>query len=261
MSLCRVVFQLNVNSIDHADTPSAKSKCWFSLSLLLQCFEIVLPTCCSEVYLESSLKCQRLLLTITLRFIKVNICNGPCAMSCCHSKCWWYRSSPECSSAAPSAGKEWEEYVQIRGLVDKICKKQKGQCTCMQLSTHSHKSDYKPFRVRRSHAKIQLHLCVCVCVSRHVDGVWRQQRGLLSRLVVLGSWQRGVLWQLHSGELWGWGLRLEGHQRHQGELKGRRSSSCHNPVGSKGTSVLTAASNQHQCIWVKGTKMQNMQLW
>ncbi|CAB1331191.1 unnamed protein product [Coregonus sp. 'balchen'] len=32
----------------------------------------------------------------------------------------------ECSSAAPSPGKEWEEYVQIRGLVEKIRKKQKG---------------------------------------------------------------------------------------------------------------------------------------
>uniref|UniRef100_A0A1A8RN18 protein-histidine N-methyltransferase n=1 Tax=Nothobranchius rachovii TaxID=451742 RepID=A0A1A8RN18_9TELE len=32
----------------------------------------------------------------------------------------------KCSGAAPSAGKEWEEYVQIRGLVEKIRKKQKG---------------------------------------------------------------------------------------------------------------------------------------
>ncbi|KAJ8290276.1 hypothetical protein GJAV_G00010820 [Gymnothorax javanicus] len=32
----------------------------------------------------------------------------------------------KCSSAAPSPGKEWEEYVQIRGLVEKIRKKQKG---------------------------------------------------------------------------------------------------------------------------------------
>ncbi|XP_063040026.1 actin-histidine N-methyltransferase [Engraulis encrasicolus] len=32
----------------------------------------------------------------------------------------------KCSSAAPSAGKEWEEYVQIRALVEKIRKKQKG---------------------------------------------------------------------------------------------------------------------------------------
>uniref|UniRef100_A0A8C7LMN9 protein-histidine N-methyltransferase n=1 Tax=Oncorhynchus kisutch TaxID=8019 RepID=A0A8C7LMN9_ONCKI len=32
----------------------------------------------------------------------------------------------ECSSAAPSPGKEWEEYIQIRGLVEKIRKKQKG---------------------------------------------------------------------------------------------------------------------------------------
>uniref|UniRef100_A0A8C6NUG7 protein-histidine N-methyltransferase n=1 Tax=Nothobranchius furzeri TaxID=105023 RepID=A0A8C6NUG7_NOTFU len=32
----------------------------------------------------------------------------------------------KCSGAAPSAGREWEEYVQIRGLVEKIRKKQKG---------------------------------------------------------------------------------------------------------------------------------------
>ncbi|XP_016423039.1 histone-lysine N-methyltransferase setd3-like [Sinocyclocheilus rhinocerous] len=32
----------------------------------------------------------------------------------------------KCSSAAPSPGKEWEEYVQIRALVEKIRKKQKG---------------------------------------------------------------------------------------------------------------------------------------
>ncbi|KAM4625925.1 LOW QUALITY PROTEIN: actin-histidine N-methyltransferase [Polymixia lowei] len=32
----------------------------------------------------------------------------------------------KCSSAAPSPGKEWEEYVQIRTLVEKIRKKQKG---------------------------------------------------------------------------------------------------------------------------------------
>ncbi|XP_024256772.1 actin-histidine N-methyltransferase isoform X2 [Oncorhynchus tshawytscha] len=32
----------------------------------------------------------------------------------------------KCSCAAPSPGKEWEEYVQIRGLVEKIRKKQKG---------------------------------------------------------------------------------------------------------------------------------------
>ncbi|CAL8271461.1 unnamed protein product [Merluccius merluccius] len=31
-----------------------------------------------------------------------------------------------CSSTAPSPGKEWEEYVQIRSLVEKIRKKQKG---------------------------------------------------------------------------------------------------------------------------------------
>ncbi|KAG7266315.1 hypothetical protein CRUP_015159 [Coryphaenoides rupestris] len=32
-----------------------------------------------------------------------------------------------CSSTAPSPGKEWEDYVQIRGLVEKIRKKQKGE--------------------------------------------------------------------------------------------------------------------------------------
>ncbi|XP_046870174.1 actin-histidine N-methyltransferase [Hypomesus transpacificus] len=32
----------------------------------------------------------------------------------------------KCSSAAPAPGKEWEEYVQIRALVEKIRKKQKG---------------------------------------------------------------------------------------------------------------------------------------
>uniref|UniRef100_A0A8C2FWL6 protein-histidine N-methyltransferase n=1 Tax=Cyprinus carpio TaxID=7962 RepID=A0A8C2FWL6_CYPCA len=32
----------------------------------------------------------------------------------------------KCSSTAPSPGKEWEEYVQIRALVEKIRKKQKG---------------------------------------------------------------------------------------------------------------------------------------
>lgn len=38
-----------------------------------------------------------------------------------------FNVSQECSTAAPSAGKEWEEYVQIRGLVEKIRKKQKGE--------------------------------------------------------------------------------------------------------------------------------------
>ncbi|KAM9708583.1 actin-histidine N-methyltransferase isoform 2-T2 [Menidia menidia] len=40
----------------------------------------------------------------------------------------------KCSSAAPSAGKEWEEYVQIRGLVEKIRKKQKGLSTVFEGS-------------------------------------------------------------------------------------------------------------------------------
>lgn len=33
----------------------------------------------------------------------------------------------ECSSPTPGPGKEWEEYVQIRSLVEKIRKKQKGK--------------------------------------------------------------------------------------------------------------------------------------
>lgn len=46
-------------------------------------------------------------------------------------RCSWSSCvSPECSSAAPSAGKEWEEYIQIRGLVEKIRKKQKGEYKC-----------------------------------------------------------------------------------------------------------------------------------
>lgn len=38
---------------------------------------------------------------------------------------------PECSCAAPPAGKEWEEYIQIRDLVEKIRKKQKGEFTAV----------------------------------------------------------------------------------------------------------------------------------
>lgn len=34
---------------------------------------------------------------------------------------------PECSSGGPTAGREWEEYLQIRGLVEKIRKKQRGE--------------------------------------------------------------------------------------------------------------------------------------
>ncbi|KAF3844319.1 hypothetical protein F7725_007482 [Dissostichus mawsoni] len=40
----------------------------------------------------------------------------------------------KCSSAAPSAGKEWEEYTQIRGLVEKIRKKQKEMTTSQTVS-------------------------------------------------------------------------------------------------------------------------------
>uniref|UniRef100_A0A8C3VV90 SET domain containing 3, actin N3(tau)-histidine methyltransferase n=1 Tax=Catagonus wagneri TaxID=51154 RepID=A0A8C3VV90_9CETA len=32
----------------------------------------------------------------------------------------------KCSSPAPGPGREWEEYLQIRALVEKIRKKQKG---------------------------------------------------------------------------------------------------------------------------------------
>lgn len=40
--------------------------------------------------------------------------------------CYFYTFPLECSSAGPAAGKEWEEYLQIRGLVEKIRKKQRG---------------------------------------------------------------------------------------------------------------------------------------
>ncbi|XP_035024945.1 actin-histidine N-methyltransferase isoform X1 [Hippoglossus stenolepis] len=46
----------------------------------------------------------------------------------------------KCSSAAPSAGKEWEEYTQIRGLVEKIRKKQKGLSVVFEGS----REDYFP---------------------------------------------------------------------------------------------------------------------
>uniref|UniRef100_A0A673U9P8 SET domain containing 3, actin histidine methyltransferase n=1 Tax=Suricata suricatta TaxID=37032 RepID=A0A673U9P8_SURSU len=41
----------------------------------------------------------------------------------------------KCSSPAPSPGKEWEEYVQIRSLVEKIRKKQKGRRIIFMGST------------------------------------------------------------------------------------------------------------------------------
>ncbi|XP_074548483.1 actin-histidine N-methyltransferase isoform X2 [Halichoeres trimaculatus] len=44
----------------------------------------------------------------------------------------------KCSSSAPSAGKEWEEYVQIRGLVEKIRKKQKGLSVVFEGSRQDH---------------------------------------------------------------------------------------------------------------------------
>uniref|UniRef100_A0A8D3EDC1 protein-histidine N-methyltransferase n=1 Tax=Scophthalmus maximus TaxID=52904 RepID=A0A8D3EDC1_SCOMX len=47
----------------------------------------------------------------------------------------------KCSSAAPSAGKEWEEYIQIRGMVEKICKKQKGISVVFEGSREDHFAD------------------------------------------------------------------------------------------------------------------------
>ncbi|TSV68130.1 Histone-lysine N-methyltransferase setd3 [Bagarius yarrelli] len=46
----------------------------------------------------------------------------------------------KCSGAAPSQGKEWEEYVQIRALVEKIRKKQKGLSVVFEGS----REDYFP---------------------------------------------------------------------------------------------------------------------
>ncbi|CAL8298755.1 unnamed protein product [Boreogadus saida] len=45
-----------------------------------------------------------------------------------------------CSSTAPSPGKEWEEYVQIRALVEKIRKKQKG----VSVQFDGSREDYFP---------------------------------------------------------------------------------------------------------------------
>uniref|UniRef100_A0A8C6UW68 protein-histidine N-methyltransferase n=1 Tax=Neogobius melanostomus TaxID=47308 RepID=A0A8C6UW68_9GOBI len=44
-------------------------------------------------------------------------------------------------SAAPSAGKEWEEYTQIKALVEKIRKKQKGVSIIFEGSREDHFSD------------------------------------------------------------------------------------------------------------------------
>lgn len=46
----------------------------------------------------------------------------------------------KCSSAAPAPGKEWEEYIQIRALVEKIRKKQKGVSVVFEGS----REDYFP---------------------------------------------------------------------------------------------------------------------
>uniref|UniRef100_A0A3Q4IAS4 protein-histidine N-methyltransferase n=1 Tax=Neolamprologus brichardi TaxID=32507 RepID=A0A3Q4IAS4_NEOBR len=47
----------------------------------------------------------------------------------------------KCSSAAASAGKEWEEYLQIRGLVERIRKKQKGMSIVFEGSREDHFPD------------------------------------------------------------------------------------------------------------------------
>ncbi|KAJ0009239.1 hypothetical protein NQD34_016654 [Periophthalmus magnuspinnatus] len=47
----------------------------------------------------------------------------------------------KCSSATPSAGKEWEEYIQIRALVEKIRKKQKGISVIFEGSREDYFSD------------------------------------------------------------------------------------------------------------------------
>uniref|UniRef100_A0AAX7VN26 protein-histidine N-methyltransferase n=1 Tax=Astatotilapia calliptera TaxID=8154 RepID=A0AAX7VN26_ASTCA len=47
----------------------------------------------------------------------------------------------KCSSAAASAGKEWEEYLQIRGLVERIRKKQKGMSIVFEGSREEHFPD------------------------------------------------------------------------------------------------------------------------
>lgn len=46
----------------------------------------------------------------------------------------------KCSSPAPGPGKEWEEYVQIRTLVEKIRKKQKG----LSVTFDGKREDYFP---------------------------------------------------------------------------------------------------------------------
>uniref|UniRef100_H3AYZ8 protein-histidine N-methyltransferase n=1 Tax=Latimeria chalumnae TaxID=7897 RepID=H3AYZ8_LATCH len=46
----------------------------------------------------------------------------------------------KCSSPAPAPGKEWEEYLQIRGLVEKIRKKQRG----LSIVFDGKREDYFP---------------------------------------------------------------------------------------------------------------------
>nr|XP_057947226.1 actin-histidine N-methyltransferase-like [Doryrhamphus excisus]XP_057947228.1 actin-histidine N-methyltransferase-like [Doryrhamphus excisus] len=47
----------------------------------------------------------------------------------------------KCSGEAPSASEEWEEYVQIRSLVEKIRKKQKGMSVVFECSRNNHFQD------------------------------------------------------------------------------------------------------------------------
>uniref|UniRef100_A0A669B3U1 protein-histidine N-methyltransferase n=1 Tax=Oreochromis niloticus TaxID=8128 RepID=A0A669B3U1_ORENI len=65
----------------------------------------------------------------------------------------------KCSSAAASAGKEWEEYIQIRGLVERIRKKQKGMSIVFEGSREDH------FPELMSWAKENGASCECFTVA------------------------------------------------------------------------------------------------
>lgn len=66
---------------------------------------------------------------------------------------------PECSSAAASAGKEWEEYLQIRGLVERIRKKQKGKYMYSIMLTHDWDLHTHPIGLNNNNVCL---FCVCV---------------------------------------------------------------------------------------------------